>query len=344
MKIPVGILGATGMVGQKFIELLSDHPWFEIVALGASDRSIGKSYSEASKWRMNSPLSTKFSETSVQACHPNWPCQIVFSGLDASVAGEIEENFANAGYFVISNSRNHRMHPTVPLMIPEVNSDHLQLLHQQTFRKGKIVTNPNCAAVGLATALKPIHDRYQIEKIHVVTLQAVSGAGYPGISSFDIIDNVIPYISGEEEKIETETLKILGKFENGQIQPASITISAQCNRVPVMDGHMACISIQTKKRASEADILQSWEEFSSLDLPSAPLSPVMYLKDETHPQPKLHRDLGDGMSVSIGRLRKCPLFDWKFAILSHNTIRGAAGCAILNAELMVKQGYLTDSR
>lgn len=343
-KIPVGILGATGMVGQKFVELLSNHPWFEIVALAASERSQGKKYGDAMKWMMASSISPSLANMPVNACIPNLPCKVVFSGLDSEVAGEIEATFAHAGYIVISNSRNHRMDPTVPLVIPEVNGDHLELIKKQKFSQGMIVTNPNCSVIGIATALKPLTDRWDIEKAHVVTLQAVSGAGYPGVPSFDILDNVIPFISGEEEKVQTEPLKILGSLQNGKILPHPMNISAQCNRVAVMDGHMACISVKFKHPAQAEEIIQAWQSFSrdpqAMQLPMAPIQPIVYFHDEKHPQPKLHRHLDKGMVVSIGRLRKCPLFDWKFTILSHNTIRGAAGCAILNAELMVKKGLI----
>ncbi len=334
-KIPVAILGATGMVGQKFVELLSDHPWFEIVALAASDRSVGKPFGEAMKWGMTSPLPQKFAKMFVAPCQPDLPCQIVFSGLDSSVAGEIEENFAKRGYKVISNSSNHRMDHDVPLLIPEVNADHLKLIDQQKFGGGAIVTNPNCTVVGITMALKPLVDKWGIEAVSVVTLQALSGAGYPGVASMDILDNVIPYIAGEEAKVETEPLKILG---------SDLRISAQCTRVSVADGHLACVSVKLKKKATEEEIINAWRGFKGepqrLQLPSAPARPVIYLEDERHPQPKLHRSLEGGMAVSVGRLRKCPLFDWKFIVLSHNTIRGAAGCAILNAELMVKLGYV----
>jgi aspartate-semialdehyde dehydrogenase len=343
-KIPVAILGATGMVGQKFVELLMDHPWFEIAALAASEKSREKEYAQAMKWMMPTPLPAAIAKMEVQACYPNLPCQVVFSGLEANSAGEIENEFAKAGYLVISNAGHHRMESTVPLLIPEVNTPHLELIKHQNFPKGKIITNPNCSVIGLATAFKPLVDNWGIEKCHVFTMQAISGAGYPGVASFDILDNVIPFISGEENKLESEPLKILGHFNEGTIQPYAMQLSAQCNRVAVMDGHMACVSVQLKKAAQAQEIIEAWENFSSepqiMNLPSAPKKPIIYHFDEKHPQPKLHRNLNSGMSVSLGRLRKCPLLDWKFVILSHNTIRGAAGCAILNAELMVAKGYL----
>jgi aspartate-semialdehyde dehydrogenase len=343
-KLAVGILGATGMVGQKFIELLADHPWFEVNALAASERSEGKKYAEACLWRMASPLPAAIGKMQVMPCVPNMPCKIVFSGLDSDVAGKIEQDFAHAGYIVISNSKNHRMHADVPLLIPEVNASHLPLVRTQSYGRGMIVTNPNCSVVGLAMALKPLVDRWGVEKAHVVTMQAVSGAGYPGVSSFDILDNVIPFISGEEDKVESEPLKILGRYHEEAVQPYPISISAQCNRVPVMDGHTACVSVKLTDKASWQDIIGAWNNFHSrpqeLGLPSAPAHPVVYLTDDRHPQPRLHRYTERGMTVSVGRLRPCPLLDWKFCLLSHNTVRGAAGCAILNAELMLKEGYI----
>lgn len=338
VKIPVGILGATGSVGQQFIHLLRDHPFFEITALAASERSAGKSYREAVTWFLSTPIPDFVENMTVQACEPNLPCRIVFSGLDASVAGPIETAFAREGYTVISNARNHRFDEDVPLVIPEVNTGHLDLIKRQKYGKGCIVTNPNCSTIGLTLALKPLFDTFGIESLHVVTFQALSGAGYPGVSSLDIIDNVIPYISGEEEKIQKETKKILGTLEDNHIQPASIKVSAQCNRVAVIDGHLECVSIKLKEIASEADIIEAWRSFTAkpqeLALPTAPLKPIHYFTDPAYPQPKLHRNLDKGMAVSIGRLQKCPVLDYKFVLLSHNTIRGAAGTAILIGEMM----------
>lgn len=337
-KIPVGILGATGSVGQRFVEILANHPWFEITALAASERSTGKPYREAVNWLMASPMPQTVSEMEVKPCLPNLNCEIVFSGLDSSVAGEIETSFAQAGYIVHSNARNHRMNADVPLLVPEVNSEHLQLAKEQRYPKGKIVTNPNCSTIGLTLALKPLLDSFGLEAVGVVTFQAISGAGYPGVASMDIIDNVIPFIKGEEQKLETETHKILGIYRNGRIEPSSFKISAQCNRVPVQDGHLKCVSIKLKKRASKEEIISAWSSFTGapqkLKLPMAPAKPIHYFHEETFPQPKLHRQLDKGMAVSIGRLRECALLDYKFVILSHNTIRGAAGGAVLNAELM----------
>lgn len=343
-KINVAILGATGSVGQKFIELLSNHPWFNIAELAASDRSAGKKYSEAVNWVMQSQLDKNISEMVVQKCEPNLKSKIVFSALDASVAGEIEEDFARNGYVVISNARNHRFDDDVPLLIPEVNPDHLDLIHQQKFGNGFIVTNPNCSTIGLVMALKPLQDKFGIEAINVVTMQAISGAGYPGVPSMDIIDNVIPFISGEEEKMEKEPKKILGNFSNGKIQFADFKISAQCNRVAVIDGHTESVQLKFINKPSKEEMINVWNSFSSepqkLNLPSAPKNPLIYLDGDKYPQPKLHRSLGNGMSVSVGRLRDCSLFDYKFTVLSHNTIRGAAGGTILIAELLKAKGYL----
>lgn len=344
MKISVGILGATGSVGQQFINLLQDHPWFTIEALAASERSAGKTYREAVDWILPAPIPPGISAIPVRPCRPDLPCKLVFSALEASVAGDIETEFAQAGYIVISNARNHRFDADVPLLIPEVNPEHLDLIRQQPYSPGCIVTNPNCSTIGLALALKPIADRFGIEAVNVVTLQALSGAGYPGISSLDILDNVIPYIAGEEEKMQTEPKKILGTIQGDHIEAAGFSISAQCNRVPVVDGHTECVSLKLKKSAGDAELIDSWTHFrgepQKFSLPTAPRHPIYYFTDPYYPQPKLHRNLEKGMAISIGRLRKCSILDYKFVALSHNTIRGAAGAALLNAELMVKKGVV----
>lgn len=342
-KIPVSILGATGSVGQRFIELLIDHPWFEVAELAASDRSAGKKYSEATNWIMQTPLPEKFANMIVKKCEPNHDSKIVFSGLDASVAGEIESEFAKNGYYVISNARNHRFDEDVPLMIPEVNPDHLELLKSQNY-KGGIVTNPNCSTIGMVLALKPLHDAFGIESVNVVTMQAVSGGGYPGVPSLDIIDNVVPFIGGEENKMETEPLKILGRLSSNKIDNARIVISAQCNRVAVIDGHLETVQVKFKSKPSKENIIKVWNEFKSLpqelNLPSAPIQPIKYFYEDKYPQPKIHRNIDKGMAASVGRLRECPIFDYKFVVLSHNTIRGAAGGTILIAELMKAKGYM----
>lgn len=343
-KIKVGILGATGSVGQKFIELLKDHPWFEIAELGASERSAGKKYVDAANWIMKSPLQNHVADMIVKECVPNYESKLIFSGLDSSVAGEIETEFANAGYLVISNSRNHRFDKDVPLMIPEVNAEHLKLIDSQPY-KGGIVTNPNCSTIGMVLALKPLHDAFKLKKINVVTMQALSGGGYPGVSSMDILDNVIPYIGGEEEKMETEPRKILGKLEDGEIKfENDIAISAQCNRVAVIDGHLETIQVEFETKPTKEDIIEVWKSFKAepqkLDLPFAPKQPIHYFDEPNLPQPKLQRDLENGMSASVGRLREDSIFHYKFIVLSHNTIRGAAGGTILNAELLKANGYL----
>jgi aspartate-semialdehyde dehydrogenase len=342
-KLKVALLGATGSVGQKFVELLSVHPWFELTEVAASDKSAGKKYSDAVNWVMTSSIPEKAKEMIVQNCEPNLKSRLVFSALDSNVAGEIESEFANKGYYVVSNARNHRFDDDVPLIIPEVNPDHLELIKSKNSR-GAIITNPNCSTIGLVLSLKPLHELFGIEEVNVVTLQAVSGAGYPGLASLDIIDNVIPFISGEEGKMESEPLKILGGLKYNKFDYAKIKISAQCNRVSVIDGHTECVQIKLKNKTSLNEIIKSWESFSplpqKLNLPSAPKQPIVYFYDEKYPQPKLHRNLGNGMTVSIGRLRECSLFDYKFVVLSHNTVRGAAGGTLLISELMKVQGYL----
>jgi len=343
-KIPIAVLGATGSVGQKFIELLANHPWFEIAELCASDKSAGKKYKDAVDWFLPSPHPDKVKEIIVQKCEPRLHATVVFSGLDSNVAGEVETNFAKAGYKVISNSKNHRMDEDVPLLIPEVNPDHLELIKTQNFGGGCIVTNPNCSVIGLVLALKPLLDNFGLEAVNVVTMQAISGAGHPRVVNLDIEDNVIPYIGGEEPKVETEPLKILGTINNNKISYNDFKVSAQCNRVNVTDGHTECIQINLKMKVPGDEIIRVWNEFKSvpqrLDLPLAPVQPIHYSNDQAFPQPKHQRNSDKGMAVSIGRLKPDNIFDFSFVILSHNTVRGAAGGAILCAELMKTQGYL----
>lgn len=343
-KIPVAVLGATGSVGQKFIQLLSDHPYFEVVEVAASERSAGKTYTQAVNWILPDPIPERVANLKVKACKPNLKCKLAFSGLDSSVAGEVEEEFARAGYMVVSNSKNHRQDTFVPLLIPEVNPDHIKLIEFQEYGKGKIVTNPNCSVIGLVIALKPIFDSFGLEAVNVVTMQAISGAGFPGVASLSILDNVVPYIGGEEEKMELEPRKLLGKFTKQGIQFLDIPISAQCNRVTVLDGHTEAVQITLSKKASEQDIIKCWRQFKSepqkLKLPSAPVQPIHYFDNPAYPQPRLHRNLEKGMGISVGRLRTCKLFDYKFIVLSHNTVRGAAGGAILCGELLFAKGLL----
>lgn len=346
-SIPVGILGATGMVGQQFIALLANHPWFKVDWLGASQRSEGKAFRDAAAWRLSRPLSEDVASKVVEAATPGRAPKLVFSGLDSSVAGEIEAAFAAAGHIVVSNSRNYRLLDTVPLLIPEVNADHLALLDTQGTAQGwsgRIITNPNCAVVVLAMALAPLR-QFGLETTMITTLQAISGAGYPGVPSWDILANVIPYIGGgEEEKIETETKKILGSLGPGKVQNHPVKLSATTTRVPVQNGHTGSISVGLTQQPTPEAIIDAWTTFrgqpQEMKLPSAPPQPVVYLTDANRPQPLLDANRDGGMTVTVGRLRPCPLFSYKFVALGHNTIRGAAGAAILNAELMHRQGIL----
>ncbi len=348
-SIEVGILGATGQVGQQFIALLTNHPWFRVTYLGASERSAGKPYREATSWRLPALLPDSIARLRVdnaQSAAPGAP-KLVFSGLDSSVAGEIEAAFAQAGHIVVSNSRNYRMEATVPLLIPEVNADHLALLAAQGAAKGwtgRIVTNPNCAVIVLAMALAPLR-QFGLNKALITTLQAISGAGYPGVPSWDILGNVIPFIGGgEEEKVETEANKILGAVNNGRVVDHPVTVSAAVTRVPVQNGHTASIAVALEQKPDLDTIIAAWNSFrgkpQDLELPSAPPQPIVYLTEQNRPQPSLDANRDGGMTVTIGRLRRCPVLDYKFAALGHNTIRGAAGAAILNAELMSREGLL----
>lgn len=346
----VGILGATGAVGQKFIRLLQNHPWFEIAALGASERSAGKKYKDATNWIEDVPLPDYIAEMEVFACDPAKLTDVdfVFSGLDSGVATEIEGAFARAGIPVISNAKNYRQDPTVPLLVPEVNPDHIGLISSQTFTpnaSGWIVTNPNCVAVPLSIALKPIYDAFGIEALIVTTMQAISGAGYPGVPSMDILGNVVPFISGEEPKIAPETQKLLGHFSNGKITEPNYSVQATCTRVPTLNGHMAAVTVKLAKKPSSIKevkeaILNYNNPIADLDLPSAPQQLINLHEEERYPQPRLHADAQGGMQLHMGRLREAEVFDISFVCMAHNTIRGAAGGAILNAELLVKKGYL----
>jgi aspartate-semialdehyde dehydrogenase len=342
-RIPVGVLGATGSVGQRFIQLLVRHPWFRVVAVTASERSEGKPYGEAARWVQDDPLPPEIASLTVLPTEPGPEVRIVFSALDSSVAGPAETAFAEAGVMVVSNSKNHRMDRDVPLLVPEVNPDHLALLKQQSFPEGGgIVTNPNCSTIGLVIPLRALHDAFGVDRVSVVTLQALSGAGLPGVASMEILDNVVPFISGEEEKLETETRKILGTLNGARIRDAEIRVSAQCTRVPVLDGHLEMVSVGLEQDASPEEVGEVLAAFRSapqeLGLPSAPARPIHVLAGRDHPQPRLHRDLEGGMAVSVGRIRPCPLLSIRMAVLSHNTIRGAAGGALLCAELAAAQG------
>lgn len=345
-RIEVGVLGATGMVGQHFIRFLQNHPWFELTWVGASDRSAGKKFRDATNWRLDGVLPANVADLTVQECKPGNAPRLVFSATDASVATEIEQAFASAGHVVVSNSRNHRMEPDVPLLVPEVNPGHLAVIPiQQRLRgwTGQIVTNPNCSTVVLTMALAPLK-AFGISRVVATTMQAISGAGYPGVASMDITANVIPYIGGEEEKMEQETQKILGDFRAGAFSPLAAGVSAHCNRVPVVDGHTVAVSVTLDASPTQADIVAALNSFRSIPqertLPSAPAQPVIHMSEPDRPQPRRDTNRENGMAVFTGRLRPCPVLGWKLIALGHNTVRGAAGAAVLNAELMVSEGLL----
>jgi len=347
-KFCVGILGATGVVGQRFIQLLEDHPQFEVTALAASDRSQGKTYAEACAWRLPGEMPGRLRKVVVQSPAPPLDCDFVFSSLPGDVAGEAEESFARAGYPVISNSSSHRMDADVPLLIPEVNAEHLSLIDSQRtargYDRGYIVTNPNCSTIVIAMALAPLHREFGVASCVATTMQAISGAGYPGVASLDITDNVLPFIGGEEEKIESETVKILGRVSDGKIVDAGTLVSAQCNRVNVIDGHMASMRVKLSQTASLDQVRAALGSFTSLPqelkLHSAPANPIIVRDEADRPQPRLDRDAGNGMSVTVGRIAPDNVLDYRLVALGHNTIRGAAGAAILNAELLIAMGKL----
>jgi len=344
--IEVGVLGATGMVGQHFIRFLQGHPWFKLRWLGASDRSAGKKYSEATAWRLEGSMPAEVAAMTVSDSKPGNAPELLFSAMDASVATEIERSFAAAGHAVVSNSRNHRMESDVPLIVPEINPGHLCLIKAQRQNrgwKGLIVTNPNCSTVTLTLALAPLVP-FGIQRVLAATLQAVSGAGYPGVPSMDILANVIPFIGSEEEKMQGETQKILGAVSGGAAVPLNARVSAHCNRVAVVDGHTVTASVGFSSRPDVQEARQAMEVFKGLpqerNLPSAPPKPVVYMPEQDRPQPRRDAGREEGMAVSVGRLRECPVLDLKFVACGHNTIRGAAGAAVLNAELMVSEGLI----
>jgi len=341
-KYRVGILGATGTVGQRFIQLLAEHPQFEVTAVAASDRSQGKPYGEACSWRLSGEMPSKIRSMVVQPPAPPLDCDLVFSSLPGDIARETENAFATAGYPVISNSSAFRMDEDVPLLIPEVNHEHLRLLDRQRQRYtsgGFIVTNPNCSTVMLALALAPLHASFGITAVVATTMQAISGAGYPGVAALDILDNVLPFIGGEEEKMESETQKILGRFVDDRLEHAAMAVSAQCHRVNVADGHMAAVRVKLARKPELNELRESLTSFRSLPqelkLFSAPASPIVVRDEPDRPQPKLDRDAGEGMTITVGRLLPDSVLDYRFVVLSHNVIRGAAGAAILNAELLI---------
>ena len=345
-KIEVGVLGATGMVGQHFVKFLQNHPWFDLTWVGASDRSAGKKYRDATSWRLEGAMPERVADLTVDECKPGNAPRLMFSATDASVATEIERAFASAGHVVVSNSRNHRMEADVPLLVPEINPDHLKLISRQRRERGwagQIVTNPNCSTIVLTLGLAPLK-QFGIKRVLVTTLQAISGAGYPGVASMDINANVIPYIGNEEEKMQQETQKILGDFAEGEVRNLAASVSAHCNRVPVVDGHTCCVSVELAEKPGVAAIRAAFDAFRGVpqqrDLPSAPAHPVIYMEQQDRPQPRRDVERENGMAVFVGRLRECPVFDYKFLACGHNTVRGAAGAAVLNAELMHSEGML----
>lgn len=347
LKVPVAVLGATGAVGQTFVQLLDGHPWFRLAAVAASERSAGKTYREAARW-IGGEMPRAAATLSVLACDPAAvDAPVVFSALDAAVAGEIEAAFSRAGRIVLSNARHYRLERDVPLLIPEINPEHLALLEVQRAARGwsgGIVTNGNCAGIVIAMALAPLHQAFGVRQVFATTLQAVSGAGYPGVPSLDILGNVIPFIEGEEERIERETQKVLGRLERGVLYPAPFAVSAHANRVPVEHGHTACLSVALEKKATPdeaARVLREWRgAVADLDLPSAPVPPLVVSDAPDRPQPRRDAGAGNGMAVVVGRVRRDPILDLKLVASGHNTIRGAAGASILNAELMLARGLL----
>lgn len=350
-KLRAAVLGATGTVGQRFIQLLEDHPWFELGAIAASGRSVGKPYHRACSWKVPVPMPEYVRDRILSPCRPGLEVDFIFSGLPSSMAGEVESDFARAGYPVVSNSGSHRMDEDVPLLVPEINPDHLELIplqQKRTRSPGFIVTNPNCTAIALVLALAPLHRAFGLKSVSVVTMQALSGAGYPGVAGLDVADNVLPYIEGEEEKVETEPLKILGIFKDGRVDWAEFGISAQCHRVNVQDGHLEAVSASFRQPPTRGELVEALASFRSLpqelNLPSAPCRPVVCLEEPDRPQPRLDRSLEKGMATVVGRIRPCPILDYKFDLLGHNTIRGAAGAAILNAELLRVRGMLGGKR
>lgn len=345
----VAILGATGLVGQRFLQLLENHPWFEVTTLAASGQSAGQVYREAANWMLDTPLPERFADRVVREARPEVvDADFAVSALDSAIAGPIEEEFARYGLPVVSNASPHRMEDDVPLLLADVNPSHIAMVPEQQrrrgFSSGFLVTNPNCSTAGLVTALKPLDDAFGVEAVSVVTLQAASGAGFPGVPSMGLLDNVIPFICGEEEKLESEPRKILGRLHDGSLEYAPLILSAQVNRVPVVDGHTESVSVKLRQKAGIADVAAAFADYVSepqrLSLPSAPERPLLVRTERDRPQTRLDRMASGGMAVTIGRIRRCPLFDVRFSLLSHNTVRGAAGAALLNAEWLVKNGLI----
>ena len=342
-RIPVAVLGATGTVGQKFVRLLDGHPLFTVSELVASERSSGRTYRDVVAWRQETRIPDAVGSLIVKGIDDHLDSRLLFSGLDSSVAGEAESRYAAGGHVVISNSSNHRMDADVPLIIPEVNPDHFELVRAQP-GPGALITNSNCSTMFLAMALAPLHRRFGVDRVNVTTMQAISGAGYPGVASMDILGNVVPFIKNEEEKLEEEVAKILGRFAADHVEPATITVSAQCNRVPVYDGHTETVSFSLRSAATVDDVVAELSAFQGMPqhrrLPSAPDRPLIVMDEPDRPQPARDVWMANGMATLIGRVRPCPVLGFKMVILGHNTVRGAAGAAILNAEAYHSLGYL----
>ncbi|MEM6284838.1 MAG: aspartate-semialdehyde dehydrogenase [Chloroflexota bacterium] len=348
-KLNVAILGATGAVGQRFIQLLDNHPWFKVAEVIGSERSAGKKYIDAANWVLDAQPPADVAELTVRALHDDLSSPLVFSALPKEAAVEVEMKLAGEGYIVCTNASTNRMVEDVPLLLPEVNHEHLSLIDVQRANRGwttgALVANSNCTTMPVVMSLKPLL-QFGVDSIHMTSMQAISGAGYPGVASLDILDNVVPYVGSDEEKMQTETLRMLGDVENDVISWLSAKTSASCNRVPVVDGHLVSISIELQNNPGAEAIIDAWDNYPAPDdirmLPSAPEVPVQYLRQIDRPQIRRDRNAGNGMTTSIGRLRVCDVLDYKFTTLSHNTIRGAAGCSILNAELMAVRGYIAD--
>jgi aspartate-semialdehyde dehydrogenase len=347
-RLPVAVLGATGAVGQAFIRLLANHPWFELTELAASERSAGKPYAEAARWIGTDDIPDSVAGMQVLPCDPSRvTAPIVFSALDSAAAGDAEPAFARAGKMVLTNAKNYRMEPDVPLVIAEVNPSHLDVLDVQRKRRGwsgGIVANGNCSAIVSTLPLAPIHESFGITKLMVVTMQAISGAGYPGVPALDILGNVIPYISDEEPKIEAEVRKFLGRRAGDIIESATFPVSAHANRVPVEHGHTVCMSIELERKADAAEVQRAIAEWrgdaAARDLPTSPARPLVVSEQPDRPQPRRQVDTGNGMTVVVGRVRPDPIFDVKLVAMGHNVVRGAAGASVLNAELMVHRGLI----
>jgi aspartate-semialdehyde dehydrogenase len=349
-KVPVAVLGATGLVGQRLIQMLANHPWFEVVAVTGSERSLGQRYGEMVRWRLPGDPPRAAADLIVQPSEPGIPGRLAFSALPSEIAGEVELAFANAGYAVSSNAKNHRMAEDVPLIMAEVNPDHLSMIETQRRNRGwttgLLITNSNCTSMPLTMALKPLDDAFGVTKVFAVSMQALSGAGYPGVASLDALDNVVPFIGGEEPKLEIEPRKMIGQLaaDHGSVRLAPFIISAQTNRVAVRDGHLLSVSVQLQRKATPAEAAEVMASFrgrpQELGLPTAPNQPLIVRSEHDRPQPYLDRDAGQGMAISVGRVRECPLFDLRFVALGHNTIRGAAGAALLNGELLKAEGWL----